>query len=366
MPAITPTLTLEPVVDDMSKLQGAARIALSEAVGLRPGEEVLVLTNPEDSVFAIARALFEEARALGGKPVLLLQEKKTTTDYAERLALEAVRAEPDVLLTVTKARAGKDPYGLRVGYVGRDGRKYDSIVDRVTKGDRRVRGFSSPNASPDMFARCVPVDYEALRERAARIKRVLDRGENVRVTSPSGTDVRFSVAGRRAFANAGDYRRPGQFGNLPAGEVYVSPALGSGIGVVAFDGTVSTARGPQVPKAPVFVTFEEGLAREIEGGRVARLVRATLGEGEAMAREIGSEALRVNCRRLGEFGIGINDRAQITGVILEDEKALKTCHFALGSNYDFDAPAIIHRDMLVMNPSVWVDDELLMKDGKLV
>jgi hypothetical protein len=160
----------------MSNLEHAASIALTETVGLRDGEEVLIITNPEEAVFSIGKALFEAAKSLGGKPVLVLQEKKTTTDYAERLVLEAVRAEPDVLLTITTARAGKDPYGLHFGYAGRDGRKFDSIIDKVTKGDRRVRGFSSPNPNPGLFARCVPLDYDALRARAARLKDVIDRG----------------------------------------------------------------------------------------------------------------------------------------------------------------------------------------------
>jgi aminopeptidase len=348
------------------KLDAAARIALSETVALRSGEEVLILTNPEEAVFTVASALFAAAKSLGGKPVLLLQETKTTTDYAERIVLEAVRAEPDVLLTITKARAGKDPYGLRFGYAGRDGRKFDTIIDKVTKGDRRVRGFSSPNPNPALFARCVPLDYDALRERASRLKDLIDRGETVRVTSQKGTDIEFSIAGRRAIANTGDYRLPGRFGNLPAGEVYVSPALGSGTGVVVFDGTISTLNGPQIPERPVRITFRNGFAGKIEGGAAARLVEKTIAEGEAMAMAIGSEEQAKNCRHLGEFGIGINDRAKITGVILEDEKALKTCHFALGSNYDFDAPAIIHRDMLVMSPSVRVDDELIMKHGTLL
>jgi leucyl aminopeptidase (aminopeptidase T) len=350
----------------MSKLDDAARIALSEAVALREGEEVLILTNPEEAVFTVAKALFEAAKSLGGKPVLLLQETKTTTDFAERLAIEAVRAEPDVLLTITRARFGKDAHGLNFGYIGRDGRKFDSIIDRVTKGDRRVRGFSSPNSNPGLFARCVPIDYDALRERAAQLKDIIDHGQVVRVTSSKGTDIGFSIAGRRAFANNGDYRRPGQMGNLPAGEVYVSPALGSGTGIVVFDGTISTMNGPQIPRAPVRITFKEGFVKKIEGGAEARLVEKTIEEGEALARAIGNEEQAKNCRHLVEFGIGINDKAQITGVIIEDEKALKTCHFALGSNYDYDAPAIIHRDMLVMNPSMWVDSEPIMKNGSLL
>lgn len=349
----------------MSGLNKAATIALQDVLQLRSGEEVLILTNPEETVFTIAKALFDEARAIGGKPVLVMQEKKVTATCAERLVLEAVRAEPDILITLTKARAGKDPYGLQIGYVGRDGRRFDHIIDKVTKGDRRVRGFSSPNANPDIFARCVPLDYEAMRRRASALKGLLDSGNTVHVNSPGGTDVSISITGRRAFANTGDYRLPGQFGNLPAGEVYISPSLGSGTGKIAFDGTISTLNGPQIPAAPVVLTFKDGFVERISGP-MANLVELTIAEGEAMARAVGNDEECRNCRHLGEFGIGINDKARITGVILEDEKALKTCHFALGSNYDFDAPAIIHRDMLVMNPSVWVDDLQVMKNGKLL
>jgi leucyl aminopeptidase (aminopeptidase T) len=136
--------------------------------------------------------------------------------------------------------------------------------------------------------------------------------------------------------------------------------------VAVFDGTISTLTGPQIPTNPVRIAFRDGFVEAIEGGEEARIVEQTIAEGEAMGRKVGNEVEVRNCRHLGEFGIGINDKAQITGVIIEDEKALKTCHFALGSNYDFDAPAIIHRDMLIMNPSVWIDDDQIMKNGDLL
>jgi leucyl aminopeptidase (aminopeptidase T) len=40
--------------------------------------------------------------------------------------------------------------------------------------------------------------------------------------------------------------------------------------------------------------------------------------------------------------------------MLEDEKAFHTCHFAIGSNYDNDADALIHLDCLVRNPTITV------------
>ena len=45
--------------------------------------------------------------------------------------------------------------------------------------------------------------------------------------------------------------------------------------------------------------------------------------------------------------------------MLEDEKAFRTCHFAIGQNYDGDAPSLIHLDGVVRNPTIVIT----YKDG---
>ncbi len=40
--------------------------------------------------------------------------------------------------------------------------------------------------------------------------------------------------------------------------------------------------------------------------------------------------------------------------MLEDEKILGTCHFAIGANYDDDAEAFIHLDCLVKKPTITI------------
>ena len=42
----------------------------------------------------------------------------------------------------------------------------------------------------------------------------------------------------------------------------------------------------------------------------------------------------------------------IGGNMLEDEKAFQTCHFAIGCNYDDDAPSLIHLDGVVRQPTI--------------
>lgn len=351
----------------MSKLNEAAIVAMRDLVGLREGEEVLIITNPDGDTYTIARAIFEATRALGGKPVMAIQETKAeVSSHTERMVLEAIRSGPDILVSLSASQLGKDPYGLNIGYVARDGKIYDHIYDKAQDGDKRARGFWSPMATVDMFERCVAVDYVAMHEAAVIVKKMLDTGRKIRITSPAGTDLTFSIYGRKAFIDDGDCSMPGIGGNLPAGEVFISPAVGSARGTIVFDGTIDLASYSRIPRQPVTVIFKDGYISDINGGKDADELSRVIKEGEQMARKNGLEEKARNARHLGELGIGINYSAKMTGNILEDEKAGKTAHFAIGSNYDHDADALIHLDCLVLKPSVFVDGRQVMKDGVLL
>jgi leucyl aminopeptidase (aminopeptidase T) len=57
--------------------------------------------------------------------------------------------------------------------------------------------------------------------------------------------------------------------------------------------------------------------------------------------------------------------------MLEDEKVFKTCHIAIGTNYDDDARALIHFDGLISKPTMTLRDNrsketIVMMDGKIV
>ena len=77
-----------------------------------------------------------------------------------------------------------------------------------------------------------------------------------------------------------------------------------------------------------------------------------------------------NARNIGELGIGLNPAATITGNMLEDEKAFHTCHFAIGENYDNDAPSLIHLDGVVREPTIVLTysdgtSRTILQDGAL-
>ena len=129
---------------------------------------------------------------------------------------------------------------------------------------------------------------------------------------------------------------------------------------------------------PITCNVLGGFVMECSGGEEAARLEKALRHGMDMAATLTKngmepeEALRyaVNARHLGEFGIGLNTEARISGNMLEDEKVYGTCHFAIGFNYDGDAPALTHLDGLVRNPTIRAflpggEEVLLMDRGML-
>ncbi len=349
----------------MSKLEEAALVAMKDVLGLRPGEEVVIATNFEGDAFDIAKALFDQTKALGGKPVMLVQEPKTILQFAEHTILAAIRENPDIFISVPFYKTGKDPFGQKIGYIGHDGKKYDHI-QYYMMGERKLRSFWSPSLTRDTFERCVVIDYVEMRANAAKLKKILDAGKEVKVTAPAGTDVTISIEGRQGHSDDGDFRAPGTGGNVPCGEVYISPVVGSTKGTIVYDGTLDLIPHCIQPREPVHVVFKDGFISEVTGSPDADALLNVIKSGEKRARDLGMVDEVRNARNIGELGIGLNYQAKMVNNMLEDEKVGKTCHFAIGFNYDNDGPALIHQDCLVKNPSIWVDGKQILKDGDIV
>ncbi len=351
-------------------LRAAARAAVSDSLKARPEEKVLIVTNPDREALEISYALYDAALDAGAWPAVFIQPVKGPLDFAEEALVSAFESHPDIVLSISAEKMGKDRSGLETPYEW-DEVSYDHVFDYQLRGAKTLRACWSPRVTRDSFVRTVPIDYPRLRSRCARLKAVLDKAVRVRVTNPGGTDVMVGAAGRRAFSDDGDFALPGSGGNLPAGEVFFSPELSTASGTIVFDGSISCMSGDLVLARPVAVRVKEGFVVEVSGGAEADEVRASLEEGAGSARRMAEEgrippekgALYArNARNLGELGIGLNPSARVTGNMLEDEKAFRTCHFAIGSNYDEDAPALVHFDGLVTEPTITA----VMPDGKEV
>jgi aminopeptidase len=341
------------------RLTKAARVAMRQVLKARRDERVLIITNPDPEVRLISGALYDAAVEAGARPVFLCQPVRSQLDFADDTVISALETEPDIAISISRSKLGKDRFGMKRGY--RRGKKtYDHIFQYLL-GSGKTRSFWSPSVTVDMFQRTVPLDYAVLRKTAAALKSLLDRALEAHITTSLGTDLHIGLRRRKAFADDGDFSRPGTGGNLPAGEVYVSPQLGTGEGTLVYDGCISSDRGVILIREPIRVRVRDNMVTEIRGGNEARQLRATLTRARRSTRKLAArgaipakdvETYVRNVANLGELGIGLNQRARIVGNMLEDEKVSRTCHVAIGSNYDDDARALIHLDGLVRNPTI--------------
>jgi leucyl aminopeptidase (aminopeptidase T) len=319
-------------MDLSTPLRHAALIAVRDCMGLRPGERLLVVTD--EPLRKIGYALRQAGVDLGNEVVLAEIVPRKTNGEEPPAEVAALMALVDVVLcptskslTHTDARRTASAKGVRIGTL--------------------------PGVTEDIMVRCMSADYHAIAARTERLCRLLDASASIRVTSPAGTDIVMPIKGRQAHASTGLFREKGQSGNLPTGEAYLAPLEGESNGVVVVDGSMA---GVGMVREPIRITVEGGYATTIEGGEEAARLRALL---EPHGRD---------GRNVAEFGIGTNDRAILTGVILEDEKVMGTIHVAFGDNKSMGGTVRVasHLDGLVKSPSVWFDDRQIMRDGKLL
>lgn len=313
-----------------ASLAPAARAAL-ECLGVSAADRVLVVCNAAQR--AIADALVAAATPSGAAATLLEYPETTRhgeeppADVAEAmLGATAILAPTTFSVSHTRARIAATAAGARVATL--------------------------PGVTEDMFRRTMPVDYAELRRVCGAIAARFTAASTCRVTTAAGTDLTLSLAGRDGRSDDGDLRRPGVLGNLPAGEGYIAPVETEGDGVLVVDACLA---GHGLLREPCRVTVENGQAVAAEG-EAAEWLLATLDAGGPTGRLVA------------ELAIGTNPRATLTGLILEDEKAVGTVHVAFGTNASIGGAnqSAVHIDGVIHAPTVDLDGETVMRDGRLL
>ncbi|MCX8173731.1 MAG: aminopeptidase [Thermoplasmata archaeon] len=358
------------------KLEKSALATVKNALAVKRGERVLIVTNPSEDVLAISTALYRASAERGAKPVMCIQPRKTQVDFMEKIVRRAIETEPEVVMSISEMKLGKDEEALTNPYVV-NGKEYTHIFDAYM-AMKKIRTIWTPGITRKIFERAVDINYGKMARDAEKLARVFEGAGAVHIQSNAGTDVEIGIEGRKPKRDDGNYRVPGTGGNIPAGEVYISPAIGKTDGTVVFDGSISTYWGDVVTGKPVRVEFRGGYGDTITGGNEARMLQKSIALTRKKVKELEksgkfdtnkAEIYLKNATHLGEIGIGLNPAAVICGNMLEDEKVYGTCHLAIGANFDEDAPALNHYDCLIKKPTIrllqkgeWVQ---IMKNGVL-
>ena len=302
---------------------------LKDNMGLVAGERLVVVYD--ETTLQIGESLFLAGCALGAKTAAIripVPERNGAEPddivSAAMKAADVVVAPTGASLTHTQARKRACEAGARV-----------ATMPRIT-GDMY---FNGP----------ITADYTIVEAVTKRYTELLSHAGTAEIIS-GGHSHSLSLAGREGHPSTGVYRNRGESGNLPSGEAYIAPVEGSANGSVVIDGSFV---GLGVLDEPLLLTFRDGLLAGIEG-RGGSTILAQLGDNP-------------KARNLAELGIGTNDRARFTGVILEDEKIYGTVHIALGSNDTFGGTvaAGIHIDGVMRKPTLRLDGRVVVEGGRL-
>ncbi len=317
-----------------SPLISACKHALQVNLGLENNETVLIVTDAEKR--QIGRAFQEAALQLTQQvdlieiPIPKFNGEKPPDSAAEKmLSADVILMPLAKSLSWTRARREATQTGARIG--------------------------SMPQITENIILRTFPIDYESIKRRVNKLDDLFDAATKVKVTTRLGTNLEFSVSGRKGRGrNGGVYTRKGAWGNLPCGEAFIAPVEGSVNGLYFVD---ASHAGVGEIFEPIKVTVEDGFAINIEGGPEATILSNML-----------TAVDDPNAFNIAEFGIGCNDKAKIIGITLEDEKVLGTCHIALGRNLFFGGTVDVgvHVDGVIKSPTIYFDNQKIMEGGKLM
>lgn len=178
------------------------------------------------------------------------------------------------------------------------------------------RAASMPGVMRRMEQTALAADYEQVAKRCALLAQVLEGAQILEVEFSTGHVCRFDLRFRNPEVDDGMLPR-GKEGdriiNLPSGETFIVP----------YEGERPDQPSLTAGEIPMVVDEELMVLRVAEN----RVVEVS-GEGPAAAgmREFfAADPARAN---IAEVAFGCNDRAVVTGVVIEDEKA--GFHWAYG------------------------------------
>lgn len=207
-----------------------------------------------------------------------------------------------------------------------------------------LRAASMPTVHQGMMETALAADYQEIARKCTLLLEALDQAVGAELVFSTGEELYIDLHSRHAKIDDGQLpanKSGSRVINLPSGEVYIAPYEGE------IDGQPSLTAG-MIP-----VIFDsEWITLEVQNNRITNIS----GDKQSAVKEMRDWLETDSARRnLAELGLGCNDRAVVTGNVLEDEKVLGV-HLAAGRSDhiggvvgpdDFSAPGhVVHHDVV--------------------
>jgi leucyl aminopeptidase (aminopeptidase T) len=322
------------------ELGTVAKTILKTCTNVMHGEEVLIITDPGYSKeFIESLLIIADAEGIRVTLVTLTPSdvKSPPNSVTEALKLTDV----GILCTSTNWR----------------------FSSQATKAalTAKTRIFSLSRFTDKDLISTVPIDYEKLQQ---EIDGILDRLKNayeVHITTKAGTNVKLEGEGRTLMYEDGIVK-PGEWDTIP-GVIFTSPIENRTEGVIVIDGSIGyfpleTGDVTQLGVVRDLVTLwiKEGKIVNLEGGKAGKDLERIIARGGD------------NADVIGEWGIGLNPGARLSGNFLADEPIYGAAHFGIGANTQMGGKNQCqqHIDAICMEVTLQINGEIVMEEGKLI
>lgn len=295
---------------------------LSQRYNLQPKQSVLVVYHEKKKT--IAKGFMDTSRRIGAQVKGIRIGKEKFKGKIDEIVTAIKKGQYDLFINVLEAKVEETEYRIK-----------------LTKAERDAGGFigHAPGITRNMVK--VKVDYVDLVDKAKRLKQLLKGALHVTIKSRLGTDLKVYIKGRKFLD---DVMLGSRVSNIPCGEIWCAPIETKGEGILISDGSVGNAG--LLPQ-PLLFRVKDGRWHEIQwlyhknrNRALLRKIRKTLSVDEG-------------AKIIGEFGIGLAPY-EISGNMLQDEKAAGTIHIAFGDNDFFGGKnkSKTRIDLLVRRPTV--------------
>lgn len=319
-----------------------ARNAVETCLAIQPGEHVALIAD--EASRAVAASLEQALTERGADAQCLLIESVTARPMgpAPPAVLDALhRADAGILCV----QAQEGELAARMAIVG--------VVER-----RRIRYAHMVGVTPRIMREGMRADYKRVDRLSQQLCERMQTAQSLTVRTPGGTNFTATFNDALVWVKTSGLINPRYWSNLPAGEVFTTPATVDGTFVC--DGTAGdyfNAKYGELERTPLVLTVRDG-----------RLVSARCDHAE-LERDFWTYChTDANSDRVGELAFGTNlGLREMIGSLLQDEK-VPGVHIAFGDPYGSqthaDWSSRTHVDVLTRGCDVWIDDEQVISAGQ--
>jgi leucyl aminopeptidase (aminopeptidase T) len=321
-----------------------AKIVLENCFGVKTGKGVLIITDTK--MIHTGEILARASQAAGAEVITaVMNPLKRDGEEPPRIIASAAKGS-DICIYATQ-------YILEHTKALQDAKDVGVITAGITEGrDERLGEFNTSIK-----------DLRKIQETNQKLVNAFTGCDKIKITTPSGSDLTLSIKGRKALSLGPRFpENPESFSDdfmfpdwMGFAEAPVPPVKGSANGVYVVDAYMQSVGAI---RETIIWKIKDGKVVEINGGDEAERLKELISESDE------------NATNIAEFSLGTN---HVISKVLRgnsfDKVILGTTHVGIGTNVgtlQAETKSDIHVDGVSRNPTVTVDDKIIMKNGKLL